>query len=513
MQLSKFLKVLNIAVDKHVLIRNIAVSSAAVKVNDEIPALKSWKEIPGPSSLPIIGPLLHFAPGGMLYKFNMLDHIPMLHETYGPIVKLDSIIGRPPLIFLFEAESAAQVLRGENWMPVRPGFLSLEYYRKQHRKTLEQSALTTGLLTEHGEQWKEFRSTVNPVMLQPKTIKLYSTAIDDVAQDMITRMKCLRNEENMIKSEFDVEMNLWALESIGVVALGCRLNCLDQNLTVDSPARKLIQCVHDIFVTVSELELKPTLWKIFPTPTFKKAMNLFKELDDIAKHFVKQGEEQIKNNPNKPEDQKGVLEKLLEINEEYAHIMAIDMLFAGVDTTANTMTATLYLLAKNADKQEKLREEVLSNSEKRPYLRACIKESIRVMPVAAGNTRLTTKEYNILGYRIPKDMNIIFAHQHMSLLEQYYPRPKEFIPERWLADKTDPLFHGNAHPFANGPFGFGVRSCIGRRIAELEIETFLARIIENFEVEWVGPPPFVSQSSLNYVKGPFNFVFKDIKRN
>lgn len=50
----------------------------------------------------------------------------------------------------------------------------------------------------------------------------------------------------------------------------------------------------------------------------------------------------------------------------------------------------------------------------------------------------------------------------------------------------------------------------GRRIAELEIETFLARAIQNFKVEWFGPPIQVTPSSLNYITGPFNFVFKDV---
>ncbi|KAJ0179197.1 hypothetical protein K1T71_004909 [Dendrolimus kikuchii] len=510
MQTLKLRTVINLPAIKQEFIRNVAVSTAAVKANEDVPAVKSWKDIPGPSSLPVIGQLLHFIPGGQFHNVNGVELTDLLNKTYGPIVRFDPIVGRPALIFLFDAESSSQIFRGENWLPIRPGFKSLEYYRKHHNKTKEQLELPTGLITDHGDLWKNFRSAVNPVMLQPKTIKLYTTAIDEVAQDMITRMKTLRNENGMLNAKFDDEMNLWALESIAIVALGCRLNCLDPNLPKDSPAMKLIQCVHDIFIAADKLDFKPSVWRFISTPTFKKAMKLYEDQENIAKYFVRQGVEQLKKNPTKSDEQKGVLEKLLEINEEYAYIMASDMLFAGVDTASNTMTATLYLLAKNPEKQEKLREEVLSKKDKKPYLRACIKESFRVMPIVSGNIRLTTKEYNLLGYHIPKDIHIAFGHQHMSLMETYYPRAKEFIPERWLAEKTDPLYHGNTHPFAYAPFGFGVRSCIGRRIAELEIETFLTRVIENFKVEWVGPPPRVHQTSLNYIKGPFNFIFKDV---
>lgn len=75
--------------------------------------------------------------------------------------------------------------------------------------------------------------------------------------------------------------------------------------------------------------------------------------------------------------------------------------------TANSIIGALYLLAKNQEKQNKLREEILSKKEKRPYLRACIKETIRLMPVVGGNLRKTSKEYNALGYKIPKDVRYI----------------------------------------------------------------------------------------------------------
>jgi cytochrome P450 len=53
-------------------------------------------------------------------------------------------------------------------------------------------------------------------------------------------------------------------------------------------------------------------------------------------------------------------------------------------------------------------------------------------------------------------------HHAMAMMEEYYPRPNEYLPERWIAKKGEPLYHGDAHPFASQPFGFGVRSCIGQ---------------------------------------------------
>ncbi|KPJ20512.1 Cytochrome P450 CYP12A2 [Papilio machaon] len=295
-------------------------------------------------------------------------------------------------------------------------------------------------------------------------------------------------------------------------------------------------------------------------------MKLYEDQENLNKYFIQKATEVLKTKrvDKDSENEKGILEKLLEINEHYAYLMASDLLFAGVDTAANTVIPTFYLLAKNPEKQNKLREEILSCSEKRPYLKACIKEAMRIMPVVSGNLRQTSKEYSLLGYHIPKHaantviptfyllaknpekqnklreeilscsekrpylkacikeaMRIMpvvsgnlrqtskeysllgyhipkhslltFANQHVSMMDCHYPRPNEYIPERWMADKEDPLYHGNVHPFAFMPFGFGTRSCIGHRIAELEMETF-----RTFEA--------VSER-IELCKGPFNFTF------
>ncbi|XP_050678123.1 cytochrome P450 CYP12A2-like [Leptidea sinapis] len=473
--------------------------------------LKSWKEIPGPSSVPVIGQLHHFLPGGSLHNCTGFEFQDKLYTNYGPIVKLDRIFAGRPGIFVYDLDSVAQVLRGENWLPVRPGFQILYYYRNFYNQPKGGATQPTGLISDHGEKWKQIRSMVNPIVMQPNVVNLYSKISEEVSEDLIKRLRLLRDENNMIKDNFDYQMNLWALESVSAIALGERLNALDENLSEDSPAKKLINYVHEFFAIAEDLDYKPSLWRYISTPAYRRAMKVFSSIDEITLSFVKKAREKLKNDIEKPDELKSVLEKLLEIDERIALIMASDLLFTGVDTVGNTMSATLYLLASNPEKQRILREEVMSRDEKKTYLKACIKESFRVMPVTGGNGRLTTREYNLLGYQVPKDMFMVFPHQYFSKMEDQFPRANEFIPERWIVDKDDPLYHGHAHPFAYSPFGFGARICIGRRIADLELETLISKMVENFQIDWVGPPPTMYQCSLNYFKGPFNFVFNDIK--
>lgn len=69
----------------------------------------------------------------------------------------------------------------------------------------------------------------------------------------------------------------------------------------------------------------------------------------------------------------------------------------------------------------------------------------------------------------------------MSNDPQYFPEPTKFIPERWLKQSEKqsegcPYSGQKAHPFVSLPFGYGRRMCVGRRFAEIELNTILAKV-------------------------------------
>lgn len=79
--------------------------------------------------------------------------------------------------------------------------------------------------------------------------------------------------------------------------------------------------------------------------------------------------------------------------------------------------SVLYELAKNPDKQDILREEVLKCLPTREsqltsdslnnmsYMRACLKEALRISPVIAGNARQTGRDLVLSGYQVPKGVS------------------------------------------------------------------------------------------------------------
>lgn len=63
------------------------------------------------------------------------------------------------------------------------------------------------------------------------------------------------------------------LSAVTLVGLDTRLGCLQPNLSPDSDGMKMIDSVRNMMDCVANLEKfsgRPQVWKIFPTPTWKK---------------------------------------------------------------------------------------------------------------------------------------------------------------------------------------------------------------------------------------------------
>ena len=62
-----------------------------------------------------------------------------------------------------------------------------------------------------------------------------------------------------------------------------------------------------------------------------------------------------------------------------------------------------------------------------------------------------------------------------------YPDPERFLPERWLRGDPDQT---NAHTFALIPFGYGPRSCVGKRFAEMSVQALAVKMLQRFRMEY-----------------------------
>lgn len=165
---------------------------------------------------------------------------------------------------------------------------------------------------------------------------------------------------------------------------------------------------------------------------------------------------------------------------------------------------------------EKDSELTVQNMKNMPYLRACIKESIRLNPLGPGTMRQTNQDLELDGYKIPKGTDIIMNTEELMRETKHFPEALKYIPERWLRDNNNlkeqcPHAKKSENPFVYMPFGFGPRMCIGKRIVDLELEIGLTKILRNYKVEYNYPPEEVFTSyMINCPKVPLRFKFTDL---
>ncbi|KAI4889796.1 hypothetical protein NFI96_030818 [Prochilodus magdalenae] len=104
----------------------------------------------------------------------------------------------------------------------------------------------------------------------------------------------------------------------------------------------------------------------------------------------------------------------------------------------------------------------------------------RLYPVVPGNGRLTIdSEVVVDNYWFPKETQFHLCHYAASHDENEFPDPERFVPERWLRGTPSRSQH---HPYSSIPFGVGVRACVGKRVAELEMYFALSRLMQHYEV-------------------------------
>ena len=169
---------------------------------------------------------------------------------------------------------------------------------------------------------------------------------------------------------------------------------------------------------------------------------------------------------------------------------AINLLIAGTETTAHTLSFAVGELALNPrvfqqaqlivdqawPSQGELDVEVLKELN---YIRAIVKETLRLYPVTSSTTTLqATRETIIEGITVSRGTRVASSLFAAGRDPEIYAQPEEFLPERWLEGKGS-----NSLPMID--FGSGYHRCLGEHLAMLESTIMLAQLLRYFNWELV----------------------------
>jgi len=493
------------------LVRSKAAVAATAGLKDHTD-VKPFHEVPGPKGFFQVAANIKDALTNSGKSHILTEN---KFEKYGPIF-LDNV-GVISILMLSDVNDIENLFRQDDKYPQRISVDSWVKWRENAKKA-------KGILIENdGPEWKRMRAQLDKKMMRPQHVASFTEDFNEVVTDFIARLKRIRatHGDGVRVPNLDMELFHWSLETIGTVLYERRFGGLLDDR--DKEITDFINAVQSIFRTTEQIFAFPFwLAKYLAPSAYKDHVNAWVTIFATSKKLIDEKMEEIDVKLDKGEEVDGFLSTLLASkslsqSEVYANIS--EVMLAAVDTASNTMQWVIYELARNPSIQEKLRQEInnvtngaiVDNNalQKLPYLRAVVKETLRLYPIAGVVTRTLTKDMPIANYNIPSGTTVIASTYITGRNPDCFEDPLTFKPERWLrsAERMDKI-----HSFAWLPFGFGPRMCIGRRVAELEMHLLTARLIQNFSLEPITDEPIqIATRGLLVPEKSVDVKFIDIK--
>ncbi|KAF3688323.1 Sterol 26-hydroxylase, mitochondrial [Channa argus] len=488
-----------------------------VQATTEARRLKSKDELPGPS---FSTTMYWLFVKGYAEKGHLMQGLQK--SLYGPIWR--SRFGPFDVINVASSELIAQVIQQEGRYPVRSELPHWKEYRDLRGQAY-------GLHVETGPEWYRIRSALNPKMLKMREVFAYAPVINQVVGDLLQRVELLRsrNEDQATVSDLAAELYKFGFEGISSILFETRLGCLQEEIPKDT--LHFIAAVNNM-LTLSDMVILFPRWSRSILPYWKRFVQSWDDLYNVAKNLIDRRMTEIEAQVSRGEPAEGMyLTYLLstdKLSRAEVYTSVTELLLGGVDTTSNTLSWTLYHLARDPRVQDRLYKEVNSvcpdkrepttdDLRQMPYLKAVLKEILRLYPVVPGNGRFVSENEVIVDdYWFPKKTLFHLCHYTVCHDEAEFVHPERFLPERWLrveeagssCRRPAPGAYQH-HPYSYIPFGVGVRACVGKRVAELEMYLALSRLMQHYQVQPEhGAPTVEPKTRILLIPGkPINLRF------
>ena len=417
---------------------------------------------PGPRGEPLLGSLRPFGRDALGFLIG-------LAREYGGVARFR--LG-PKLVHLVTDPAGVQHVLQDNY----------KNYGKGKPYARARFAFGDGLITNDGEEWRRHRK-----LIQPAFHKRHFTHFAEIMEDEAERL-----------------VSSWTRESGPVnVPKGLR------SLALRVSARTLFTT--DIEGDVAAFERlfnDVQLWftrgsrtgylvpPSFPTPANLRLKNTLRELDRRIYGLIAGRHA----SSSKPSDLLGMLmdardEDGRPLSDAELRDEVMTLLFAAHETTASTMTWTLYLLSKYPEAERAVRAEVARADGDLAYTRRVVEETLRLYPAGPLIPREVLADDVVCGFAIPKG-SVVFVSPYVSHRDSsQWENPEAFDPDRFLPERALAR-----HKFAFMPFVLGPRQCIGNHFAMTEMLVTIPAVVRAFRFELVPGMP-VKSAHLRFDEG------------
>ncbi|XP_043912622.1 cytochrome P450 26C1 [Protopterus annectens] len=114
-----------------------------------------------------------------------------------------------------------------------------------------------------------------------------------------------------------------------------------------------------------------------------------------------------------------------------------------------------------------------------PYLDCIIKEVLRILPPVSGGYRTVLQTFELDGYQIPKDWSVMYSIRDTHETAAAFQNPEVFDPDRFGPERAEE----KVGRFNYIPFGGGVRSCIGKELAQIILKSLAIELVNTAKWE------------------------------
>lgn len=348
------------------------------------------------------------------------------------------------------------------------------FRKSQFQKKLVGPALGEGLLTSEGEHWKFQRRAASPAFRIDK-LRALAPAFASSAEATVERMTAKAQAGPI---DVMAEMQHATLDVIVETILGGA----DPAFGFD----RIATTVEDYIQTMG----KPDMLDMFGTPNWVprpwggKGRRAAEGLKQSAVNAIerRRASGETRNDllglllaARDPETGKGLSDDELRDN-------VVTFIGAGHETTALTLTFSLYLIANAPDIQERLLREALdvcgdkpvdaAMIDAMPFHEQVVKEAMRLYPPVAIIDRVAQEDVDLGDVQVKKGdfafALIYIMHRHKKL----WDHPERFDPDRFSEERAKAIPR-----FQYMPFGAGPRICIGMKFAYMEAISILATLV------------------------------------
>lgn len=339
--------------------------------------------------------------------------------------------------------------------------------------------LGVSIFTTNGEVWKKQRELLRPSFEMTRISKVFDL-MSSAAADMMDRFR--KYPDGSIV-EVDEHMTFVTADVIFRTIMSSKLD--------EIKGKEILHA----FVTFQEETARTAIRKFFCVPQWlsnilgenkrmKAGAVIRKSLSDII---------QPRYDGYKNDNYSDILSSLLHTvdassGERFSFEEILDqvsMLFlAGHETTASSLTWTLYCLSLDQDAQQKAYNEIISinkdgkfsisDIKEMKYLTNVFKEALRLYPPVGFFARQSKGEAKIRDKVLQKGSGVVVAPWLIHRHDDFWDAPHEFRPDR---------HNENIPKEKYMPFGLGERICIGQGFAMQEAIIILANILREFKLE------------------------------